>query len=35
LPDKILVVEDETKIRDLARIILEEEGYKVVTAADC
>jgi DNA-binding response OmpR family regulator len=34
LPDKILVVEDEENIRNLSKMILEGEGYQVVTAAD-
>jgi len=32
--DKILVVDDEANIRDLARIYLEREGYAVMTAGD-
>ena len=32
--DKNLVVDDEAKIRDLARMYLEWEGYAVVTAGD-
>ncbi|HKM39678.1 MAG TPA: response regulator transcription factor [bacterium] len=31
---KILVVEDEQRMRDLLRLYLEREGYKVVEAAD-
>jgi DNA-binding response OmpR family regulator len=31
---KILVVDDEESIRDLLTIILEGEGYRVITAAD-
>jgi CheY-like chemotaxis protein len=34
LPDKILVVEDEENIRNLAKMILEGEGYQVITAGD-
>jgi two-component system alkaline phosphatase synthesis response regulator PhoP len=34
LPDKILVVEDEENIRNLSKMILEGEGYQVITAAD-
>jgi two-component system alkaline phosphatase synthesis response regulator PhoP len=34
LSDKILVVEDEENIRNLAKMILEGEGYQVITAAD-
>ncbi|NJN55913.1 MAG: response regulator transcription factor [Anaerolineae bacterium] len=32
--ETILVVDDEANIRDLARLYLEKEGYKVVTAVD-
>lgn len=32
--DVILVVDDEANIRDLARLYLEKEGYKVVLAQD-
>ena len=32
--DKILVVDDEPSIRGLAQMILENEGYHVITAAD-
>lgn len=34
MTDKILVVDDEANIRDLARLYLEREGYEVVTAGD-
>jgi len=34
LPDKVLVVDDEADILDLARMILEEDGYCVVEASD-
>jgi len=34
LPDKILVIEDEENIRNLSKMILEGEGYQVITAAD-
>jgi DNA-binding NtrC family response regulator len=34
MTDKILVVEDEEKLRRLYEMELEEEGYEVVTAAD-
>jgi len=34
LPDKILVVDDEADILDLAKMILEGEGYQVVVASD-
>ncbi|MBE7532340.1 MAG: response regulator transcription factor [Ardenticatenaceae bacterium] len=30
----ILVVDDETNIRDLARLYLEKDGYRVITAVD-
>jgi len=33
LPDKVLVVDDEADILDLARMILEEDGYCVVEAS--
>jgi CheY-like chemotaxis protein len=32
--ERILIVEDEEMVRELARILLEEEGYEVVTAAN-
>ncbi len=32
--NKILVVDDEFILRDLMRTILEEEGYRVITASD-
>lgn len=32
--ETILVVDDEANIRDLARLYLEKDGYKVVTAVD-
>jgi DNA-binding response OmpR family regulator len=32
--ETILVVDDEANIRDLARLYLEKEGYRVVTAVD-
>src|SRR5690606_2710836 len=32
--DVILVVDDEANIRDLARLYLEKEGYKVILAHD-
>jgi DNA-binding response OmpR family regulator len=32
--DKILVVDDEFILRDLMRIILEEQGYSVITASN-
>jgi DNA-binding response OmpR family regulator len=32
MPDKILVVDDDPDIRDAATIILESQGYEVVTA---
>lgn len=32
--DTILVVDDEKNIRDLARLYLEKDGYRVVTAVD-
>ena len=31
MPQTVLVVEDETKIRELLRSYLEREGYQVVT----
>lgn len=31
---KILVIDDEQRIRDACRMILEEDGYEVMTAAD-
>jgi DNA-binding response OmpR family regulator len=34
MPDKILVVDDDPDIRDAATIILESQGYEVVTAND-
>ena len=34
MPDKILVVDDELNIRNLAKMVLEGEGYHVITAAD-
>ena len=33
-PETILVVDDEANIRDLARLYLEKEGYRVKTAVD-
>lgn len=33
MPDKILIVEDEDNIRNLSKMILEGEGYQVITAA--
>lgn len=32
--ETILVVDDEANIRDLARLYLEKDGYKVITAVD-
>jgi CheY-like chemotaxis protein len=32
--ENILIVEDEDQVRDLAKQILEEKGYSVMTAAD-
>jgi two-component system alkaline phosphatase synthesis response regulator PhoP/two-component system response regulator ResD len=32
--ETILVVDDEANIRELARMYLEQEGYRVVTAND-
>jgi DNA-binding response OmpR family regulator len=34
MPDKILVVDDDPDIRDAATIILESQGYEVVTASN-
>ena len=34
LPARVLVVEDEPDVRDLAKIVLEEDGCEVVTASD-
>lgn len=34
MPEKILVVDDESNIRNLAKMILEGEGYHVLTASD-
>jgi CheY-like chemotaxis protein len=33
-PDTILLVDDEKKMRETLRAILEQEGYHVVLAAD-
>jgi len=32
MPQTILVVDDEAKLRDMLRIYLEQEGYRVVVA---
>jgi len=31
---RVLVVEDEPDLRDIARIVLEEDGFEVATASD-
>ena len=33
-PARVLVVEDEPDLRDIARIVLEEEGFEVATESD-
>jgi CheY-like chemotaxis protein len=34
MPKKIMVVDDENNLRELVRLILENEGYEVITAID-
>jgi len=34
MPDKVLIVDDEPDILNLARLILEKNGFRVVTASD-
>src|SRR5688572_9875889 len=34
MPQTILVVDDESKLRDLIRVFLDQEGYRVVEAAN-
>ena len=34
MPDPILIADDEASIRDLARLYLEKEGFRVRTAVD-
>ncbi len=34
MPDKILIVDDESDILDLAKVILEKNGFRVVNAYD-
>src|SRR3954468_24045853 len=34
MPKTILVVDDETKLRDMIRVYLEQEGYRVVEAGN-
>jgi DNA-binding response OmpR family regulator len=33
-PARVLVVEDEPDLRDIAKIVLEEDGFDVLTASD-
>ena len=34
MPETILIADDEASIRDLARLYLEKEGFRVRTAED-
>jgi len=34
MPETILIADDEANIRDLARLYLEKEGFRVRTAVD-